>query len=110
MPGFLCAIGLIGSCSHAGQVTVTPGQTSVFVGGVRAATTANIAAIAGCTFAPGGAASPCVNIRWLQAATRVFINGQPALLNTSTGLCQNAAQAPQGAPIITGTQSRVSGT
>ncbi|NTU86026.1 MAG: hypothetical protein HGA45_42985 [Chloroflexales bacterium] len=51
-----------------------------------------------------------VSVRWLQPATRVFVNGQPALLSTSSGLCQSAAQAPQGAPIIIGAQSRVSGT
>jgi hypothetical protein len=110
MPGFLYNVGAIAACPHAGQITVMPGQARVFVGVAPVATVADFAAIAGCTFAPGGAASPCVSVRWLVPATRVFINGQPALLSTSSGLCQNAAQAPQGAPIIIGTQSRVSGT
>ena len=47
-------------------------------------------------------------MQWTVPATRVLINGQPALLQTSTGLCLSAEQIPQGPPIITVTQTRVS--
>jgi hypothetical protein len=43
-------------------------------------------------------------------ATRVFVNGQPVILQTSTGLCQSAEQIPQGPPTIVATQPRVIGT
>jgi hypothetical protein len=111
MPGFLYNVGAIAGCPHGGQITVQPRQQRVFVGPAPVATIVDLTAVAGCSFTnPSGAPQPCLNVRWSQPATRVFVNGQPALLSTSTGLCLNAAQGPQGAPIIIGTQSRVSGT
>ena len=40
---------------------------------------------------------------------RVLVNGQPAVLNTSTGLCFSAEQIPQGPPMVVVTQPRVTG-
>ena len=42
--------------------------------------------------------------------TRVLVGGQPALLQTSTGLCLSAEQIPQGPPTVTVNQSRVIAT
>jgi hypothetical protein len=40
----------------------------------------------------------------------VLINGTPALIQTSTGICQSVEQIPQGSPTITVTQTRVVAT
>ncbi len=112
MPGFVFHVGALASCPHpGGQVSVLSTNSRVFVGTQAVATVNDFYPVVGCPFVnPGGAPQPCVNVRWLQPATRVFVDGQAVLLSTSTGLCLNAVQGPQGAPIITGTQFRVSGT
>ena len=110
MPGFVFHVGALASCPHpGGQVSVLSTNSRVFVGTQAVATVSDLYPVAGCPFVnPGGVSQPCVTVRWLTPATRVFVNNQPVLLNTSTGLCENALFAPQGAPIVTGTQARVS--
>jgi len=36
---------------------------------------------------PPGKPQPCIRVQWLVPAARVLVNGQPVLLQTSTGLC-----------------------
>jgi hypothetical protein len=73
------------------------------------ATMADTSLVAGCAFTVGTQPMPCLRVQWLVPAARVKVMGQPALLQTSAGLCQNPAQAPQGAPIVTTNQPRVVG-
>lgn len=109
MPGPLFHIGAAAICSHGGQVSTISSNARVLVNSQPVATLADIYLVAGCAFAVGTKPQPCVKVQWLVAATRVFINGQPAILQTSTGLCQSAEQIPQGAPAIVTTQPRVIG-
>jgi hypothetical protein len=86
-------------------------NSRVLVSGQPVATLADQFLIAGCAFTiPTGKPQPCVRIQWLTPATRVFVNGQPVILQSSTGLCQSPEQIPQGAPIVVTTQPRVIGT
>jgi len=102
-------------CTHAGPVTVAPGQARVLVGGQPVATSANLLTVAGCPFTvPAGPApkpQPCVKVQWLQLSTRVMVGGQPALLQagpgSGAGLCQSIEQIPQGPPIVASLQLRV---
>ena len=110
MPGFLFHVGATAMCPHAGQVSTISSNTRVLVSGQPVATLADTFLVAGCAFNISGKPSPCVKIQWLAPATRVLVNGQPVILNTSPGLCQSPEQAPQGAPIVTVTQPRVTGT
>jgi hypothetical protein len=64
--------------------------------------------IVGCPFT-SVAYSPCVSIRWITGATQTSIRSVPVLLQTSVGLCLNAAQAPQGAAIVVQVQQRAKG-
>jgi hypothetical protein len=100
-------------CPHAGQVSFTTTNTRVLLSGQPALVVSDMFMIAGCPFqvpTPGGPKpQPCVTGRWLTPATRILINGQPAVLNTSTGLCQSVEQIPAGPPTVTTTQLRVSG-
>jgi hypothetical protein len=111
MPGFLLHLGATVTCSHAGQVSAIPSGVRVRVGGQPAVTVADTFLVAACPFPPPPATPhPCVRIQWLVPATRVRVNGQPALLQDSVGLGLAADQVPQGPPIVVVTQVRVRGT
>jgi len=111
MPGPIVHVGATIICPHAGPANVITTNSRVLVSGQPVATLADQFLIAGCAFTvPPSKPQPCVRIQWLTPATRVFVNGQPVILQSSTGLCQSAEQIPQGAPIVVTTQPRVIGT
>jgi hypothetical protein len=66
--------------------------------------------VAGCAFIVALKPQPCVLVRWLVPAARVLVNGAPAILQVSTGLCQSPEQVPQGPPIVASCQPRVVGS
>jgi hypothetical protein len=100
-------------CPHLGKVSVTPSNSRVLLGGVPALVLPDLSTVGGCTFqvpiGTGTKPQPCVKVLWAAPAARVLINGQPALLQTSSGVCQSVEGIPQGAPQIAATQVRVSG-
>ena len=111
MPGFLFHVGAQAMCPHGGQVTTIPSSPRVLVGGQPVATMGDSFMIAGCAFTvPPGKPQPCVRVQWLVPALRVLVGGQPAILQSSTGLCLSAEQIPGGPPTVTMTQLRVRGT
>ena len=111
MPGPLFHVGASALCPHGGQVTTVSTNARVLVSGMPVATLADQFLIAGCAFTvPPAKPQPCVKVQWLVPALRVLVNGQPAILQTSTGLCQSPEQIPQGPPVVTATQTRVIGT
>ena len=110
MPGFLFHVGAVAMCPHAGQVTTISTNTRVLVSGQPVATMADTFLIAGCPFILALLPHPCVKVQWLVPATRVLVNGQPAILQTSVGLCLAPDMAPQGPPVVAMTQVRVEGT
>jgi uncharacterized Zn-binding protein involved in type VI secretion len=111
MPGFLLHVGATAICPHGGQVSIISTNTRVLVGGQPVATLADTYLVAGCAFTvPGPKPQPCVKVQWLAPAVRVLVGGQPAILQTSAGLCQSAEQIPQGPPSVIVTQVRVRGT
>ncbi len=105
MPGFLVQQGATVLCMHGGQaqpVTVNP---RVRAGGQPIVTQADMFTVAGCPFAPGGGASPCITGSWVSAATRVRAGGMPVVLQDSQAVC-----APNGTGLnIIVTQLRVRG-
>jgi len=110
MPGFLFHVGASAMCPHGGQVTTISANLRVLVSGQPVATLSDTFLVAGCAFTvPVPKPQPCVKVQWLAPAMRVLVNGQPAILQTSAGLCQSAEQIPQGAPIVVATQTRVLG-
>lgn len=97
-------------CSHGASVTVVSTNTRVFVSSQPVATIGDTYAIAGCPFTvPGPKPQPCITARWVVSATRVMVNRQPAILQSSTGICQSAEQIPQGTPNVTMVQIRAKG-
>lgn len=103
-------VGASAMCPHGGQVTTAPGAAKVLVGGQPAATMGDTYTVAGCAFMVGTKPQPCVKVQWLAPATRVLIGGQPAILSTSSGLCQSADQIPGGPPSVANTQMKAMGT
>jgi hypothetical protein len=113
MPGPLFHVGATAICTHAGPVTTVSTNFRVLVNGLPVATLADTFLVTGCVFTlpgPPPKPQPCVKIQWLMPALRVLVNGQPVILQTSTGLCQSAEQIPQGAPTVLVAQPRVIGT
>ena len=107
MPGPLLHVGATVLCTHGGPASFAPGSPRVLVGGMPVATMADQTLVAGCPFNVGGGPHPCVRVQWLTPAVRVLVNGAPPLLQTSSGLCLAADQAPQGAPLPVTAQPRV---
>src|SRR5438876_12302061 len=116
MPGVLLHVGAVVQCPHLAPATSPPVQTRVLLSGQPAATAASLFTVAGCPFTiPGPKPQPCVTLKWLMPATRVLINGQPALLQTppgpgpGAGLALSAEQIPQGPPVVNAMQTGVLG-
>ena len=112
MPGFLVQVGATLNCPHGAKVNITSTNLRVKVGGQPVATMSDLCVVAGCPFQLSTVPpkpQPCVKVQWMAAALRVKVNGQPALLQDSKGICQSAEQIPAGPPIVAMTQTRVRG-
>ena len=96
-------------CTHGGQATPTSASTRVMLSSQPATTLSHSYTIAGCPFTtPEPAPTPCTSVTWTTPATRVRIEGQPALLSTSSGLT-NGPLGVQGSPRVVMQQARVRG-
>ena len=94
-------------CPHGGQVQIISTNTRVKVGGAFAALSSDQFLISGCPFIIGLVPSPCLTVRWILTDMRAKVNSTFTLSMSSVGLCQNAAQVPQGPVMIVNTQPRV---
>lgn len=96
MPGFLVQVGAQIMCSHGGQAMPTVSNPRVLLSGAPSVLMSTPYMVAGCAFPPPLIANgPCVTGTWFSGTTRVLSNGQPLLLQSSTGLC-----APTGTPLL----------
>jgi uncharacterized Zn-binding protein involved in type VI secretion len=96
-------------CSHGGQATPTMASARVKLSGQPATTQGHAYTIAGCPFStPEPAPKPCTSVQWTTVATRVRIEGQPALLSSSSGVT-NGPMGVQGSPQVVMQQTRVRG-
>lgn len=114
MSGHLLHQGADILCSHGAQATVSPSSQRVKVGGQPVATVADTFTISGCPFqvpiVVGTKPQPCVSVRWASGATRLRVNGQPALLASNQGMGLSGEQIPQGNANVANTQTRVRGS
>jgi len=95
-------------CPHGGQAQLITTNTEALIDGAPVLLQTDTHPIVGCPFTPV-AYVPCVVIRWITAATQTSIHNVPVLLQTSVGLCLNAAQVPQGTAIVVQTQQKGKG-
>jgi|SoiMethySBSTD1v2_1073268.scaffolds.fasta_scaffold1824133_2 hypothetical protein len=115
MPGLVLALDAGVQCTHLAKGLIGPGQTRVLLGGQPAATTVNRITVAGCPFTipppTGPKPQPCVTVTWGSVSAKVTAGGVPLLLGTPgtvPGVCQSAEQIPQGPPLLTSVQPKVS--
>lgn len=95
-------------CPHGGVAQLVTTNTEALVDGAPMLLVTDMHPIVGCPFTPV-AYSPCVVIRWVTAATRTTVRNIPVLLQTSVGLCLNAAQVPQGTAVVVQVQQKAKG-
>lgn len=96
-------------CPHGGRAQLATTNTDVLIDGTLALLQTDLHPIVGCTFTPP-AIGPCVSIRWLSGSTQTRAAGVPVLLQTSVGLCLNAAQVPLGTALVVQVQAGVNGS
>ena len=107
--GFLLDAGATITCPHGGTATATPSATRVTLGGRPPLLVDDVVTITGCSLNISGAPSPCLQVQWQMPALRVTVESKAVLLDSSIGLCVNAANAPQGTALVSGFQTRVQG-
>ncbi len=110
----LVHVGASINCPHGASVQVISSNTRVLVSGQPVATMGDSYVVSGCPFqvpiGTGTKPQPCVTARFLVPAKRVLVSGTPAIITTSSGLCQSAEQIPQGPPTVVSTQIKASAT
>jgi hypothetical protein len=115
MPGPLVHTNAVIQCFHGAPVQVPPpAPPRVFVNLTQAVLSlSQMHTVVGCPFQiTVGLVTklqPCVKVL-IEPATRVFINGTPALILTPAAICQSVEQIPQGVPNASPTQLRVIAT
>jgi hypothetical protein len=108
MPALLNASSVM-MCPHGGQVQAITSNTTTKVGGDFALRASDSFLIAGCSFTLGTTPHPCVQVQWVESATRSKAGGDSTLTEASVGMCTAADQAVQGTVQIVFTQIRVAG-
>lgn len=106
MPGYLATAGTTLSCPHAGAVTIVSQVQKVLTESGPPCTATDTFMVAGCLLTQAQL-TPCLNVAWLEPATRVFIQGAPALLIPSATLTDGAQPGPATVVMF---QQRVWGT
>ena len=83
-------------CAHGATASAVPGQARVFAGGQPVLVQTDRVSVAGCPFQvpPTPTPSPCVQVVFSSASTRVRASGVPIL--TQGASAQGMAAAPQG--------------
>lgn len=103
-------LGCTVQCPHGGMATPINTNARVRVDGAFALLATDAWVVAGCPLNVAGAPHPCVVVEWSGGAQRVKVGGQPVLLATSVGLCKAADQVVQGTALVSGAQTKVTGS
>jgi Domain of unknown function (DUF4280) len=96
-------------CPHGGTVQIISANTRVKADGAFMATATDTFTVSGCPFqlpTTPPTPSPCITVKWIVTDTRVKANNAQTLSKSSSGICQSAAQLPQGPPMIVNTQTK----
>lgn len=119
MPGFMMHVNIGMQCPHSIPCLTAPAQPRVLVSGQPVATALNVINVSpGCPFqipfGVGTKPQPCALVKWANMSSRVLVNGQPVLLQTTPGpgqgMCLSADAIPNGPPVVTVMQARVTAT
>ena len=96
------------NCPHAVPVTLVASVAKVMIEGGRPLTAGDRGMIAGCPFTvPTGKPQPCATALFTLTASKVFIEGKPAVLTNPADLCHSADQIPNGPVVWATVQAKV---
>jgi hypothetical protein len=77
MPGLVLHSQATVTCSHGGQLQVTPSQFRALVRGMPIATSTDLMVVGGC---PGVSGAICSTAKWANVSARVFADHRPVVL------------------------------
>ena len=98
------------TCPHGGMAQLITSNTEMLLDGSPALLLSDVHPIVGCPFVtPAAVPSPCLTIEWTVGATQTSVHNVSVLLQTSVGLCFNAAHVPQGPAMVVQVQQRAMG-
>lgn len=111
MPGLIFHVGATCTCSHGGQLQVTPARAGrVLVSGQPVVTSDATLTVLGC---PGVSGAVCSAVRWVNHSARVLAGGSPMLLQAPFPVVPPApgnglvAGPPPNTPLVMAAQARV---
>jgi len=110
MAAYTLETGAILMCPHGGKVQIVSANARVRAAGQSMALATDTFIVTGCPFhipATPPIPSPCVIVRWIVTDLRTRVAGIQTLSRSSAGICQSAAQVPQGPVSIVTTQVQV---
>lgn len=108
MPAKTLTTASILQCPHGGMVEILSSYPTVGASEYPIATIGDTFLVKNCPhviFAGAIIPMPCLTVQWIAWDTVTTVNGRPTLSESSTGLCFNAMQIPQGSVMIRQTQS-----
>jgi hypothetical protein len=109
MSAALVQYGSTMQCPHGATVLQIPSQSVVLAGDQPVLLPQDAMTVVGCTFVVGTVPHPCVTVQWTGLATKVTVQNQAPLLETSIGLCLGPDSAAQGTVLVSGVQTKALG-
>ena len=104
-------IASVAQCPHAIPATLISSASKVLVMGAPPLVLGDKGSVAGCPFQlPPPTPSPCVTLLLTGAASKLMVEGKPALKMNPSDMGQAATQAPQGPVIWASVQTKVLAT
>jgi uncharacterized Zn-binding protein involved in type VI secretion len=98
-------------CPHGGKTTFAATSSKVLIDNGPVFVQGDCAPIAGCAFTvPSGKPQPCVQGLLVMAATKVMVEGKPAMLQGPADIGQSGEQIPQGPIAYASVQTKVTAT
>ncbi len=98
-------------CTHAAKATFVATSSKVLIDNGPVVLSGDPVPIAGCPFTvPPGKPQPCVKGVLSMPASKVMVEGKPAMLQGPGDMGQSAEQIPQGPLIYSSVQMKVTAT
>lgn len=100
-----------GQCCHAAKATFAATSSKVLIDNGPVLLSGDQVPIAGCAFTvPSGKPQPCIKGVLSMPASKVMVEGRPAMLQGPGDLTQSAEQIPQGPLVYSSVQMKVTAT
>jgi hypothetical protein len=113
MPGLVLHANATATCSHGGQLRITPTQFRAQVSGQAIATSTATLTVLAC---PGVSGAVCTAATWANVSSRILVDHQPVLLQAPVPIVPPSpgngviAGPPPNVPLMMAAQFRVVAT